>query len=84
MSLMDKKIIVYGIVIVLVLLLMLVSFGVIRIKGIGKEINSNSADAGNYDNLPEKCRPTAGQDIKLWKEHLSHHAQTQDCLKYFN
>jgi len=80
---MNKKLILYGVVIVLVLLLLLISLGIISVNP-GKEINSNSVNTGNYDNLPEKCRPTAGYTEESWKEHLGHHAETQDCLKYFN
>jgi len=80
---MDKKLILYGIVIALILFLLLISLEVIRIN-LGKEINSNSVNTGNYDNLPEKCKPTSGYTEESWKEHLGHHAQTQDCLKYFN
>ena len=39
--------------------------------------------AGDSDNIPEKCQLPAGQDINAWKEHLGHHAETQDCLQYF-
>ena len=35
-------------------------------------------------NIPENCRPPAGQDIASWKEHLGHHEDTKECLKYFN
>ena len=36
------------------------------------------------ENIPENCRPPAGQDIASWKEHLGHHQETKECLKYFN
>lgn len=75
------KTIIYGIVIALILLLALVALGVVKIN-LG-EINGNAAE-GNYGNLPEKCRPTAGYDINSWKEHLGHHAETQECLEYFD
>ena len=81
---MDKKLILYGVVVVLVLLLLLVSLGAIKIKNLGKEGNANPSSFGNYANLPEKCKPTSGYTEESWKEHLGHHAQTQDCLKYFN
>jgi hypothetical protein len=80
--LMDNKIIIYTIAILFVLLLGLVSTGFIKIS-FGEKTNDNSASSGSYANIPEKCRPPAGQDIASWKEHLSHHAETQDCLKYF-
>ncbi len=37
-----------------------------------------------YADLPKKCRVPAGQDVNSWKEHLGHHAETRDCLKYFD
>lgn len=45
---------------------------------------ANTQTDSKYADLPEKCRVPAGQDIASWKEHLGHHAETQDCLKYFN
>ena len=77
------KIILYGILIAFVLMLLLASFGIISVNFGGKTAG-NSVSSGSYDSLPEKCRVPAGQDINSWKEHLSHHAETQDCLKYFN
>ena len=81
---MNKKLIIYGIVIVLVLLLTFISSGVLKVKNLDKEANSNSVSSKSYDNLPEKCKPPPGYTEELWKEHLGHHAETQDCLKYFN
>ena len=78
----NGKTIGYGIAIVLVLLLVLISSGIIKIN-LGEKTSGDS-NAGDYSNIPEKCRPAAGQNINSWKEHLSHHAETQDCLKYFN
>jgi len=71
------KFILWGGVIITVILLAFYSFG-FRIT------SANSASGGNYNNIPEKCRPTVGYDLAGWKEHLGHHAETRDCLKYFN
>ncbi len=43
---------------------------------------SNIAQPG-FENIPENCRPPAGQDLTSWKEHLGHHQETKECLKYF-
>ena len=78
------KVILYILAIAMILLLVLVSFGIINLNFSGK---TNGGAVGssseNYANLPEKCRPTAGYDLDSWKEHLGHHAETQECLKYF-
>ena len=71
------KIILWSSVILAVILLAFYSFGF-------KITNSNLAGGASYNNIPEKCRPQEGQDIQAWKEHLGHHAETKDCLKYFN
>ena len=80
----DGKTIIYGIMIVLVLLLLLASFGVINFN-FGKTTSATEDTAGGeYSNIPEKCRPPSGESISSWKEHLGHHADTQECLKYFS
>ncbi len=76
----DSKAIIYGILIIIILLLILVTFGIINLN-LGKTTGDTAT--GEYNTIPEKCRPPAGQDINSWKEHLSHHSETQDCLQYF-
>jgi len=44
---------------------------------------ASSAVNGEYDDIPDKCKLPKGQDVDSWKEHLGHHAETQDCLQYF-
>ncbi len=81
---MDKKIIGYVIVGLFILLLALGSFGILNFK---KLIVSSSNDNNNIlsnDGLPEKCRVPKGESINSWKDHLGHHPETRDCLKYFN
>ena len=81
---------------VIVILLLLVS-GTFWIFILQKQAHTSPNTGGNsntglttapaddkYSNLPEKCRPPAGTDITQWKEHLGHHAETQECLKYFD
>lgn len=44
-----------------------------------------SSTSSSSQDIPEKCRLPAGQDINSWKEHLGHHKDlTRDCLRYFN
>lgn len=75
----DGKMITYGFAIILVLLLVLYTFGVISFNG-----DTAGRSSGGSSNIPEKCQIPKGQDVNSWKEHLSHHAETKDCLKYFN
>lgn len=75
------KIIAYGVLIALILLLLLVSLGIVNIN-FGK--STENTLSVNNDNIPEKCRLPSGQDIDAWKEHLSHHTETRECLQYFN
>lgn len=49
----------------------------------GHHEDSTSELSGSYSDIPEKCRPPAGQDINSWKEHLGHHQETKECLRYF-
>jgi len=77
------RIILWGIVIAVVILLLFLSLGFGIIKS-GSNGAGGSSSADNYASLPEKCRPPAGQDIAAWKEHLGHHAETQECLQYFS
>lgn len=85
------------IVIVILLLLIFSTFGMFFLDKMTsvsssksateyKEISglTNTQTDSKYADLPEKCRLPAGQDINSWKEHLGHHAETKDCLKYFN
>ena len=73
----DGKAVLYAVAIVLVLVLILASFGVISFSP-GKAASSSESS------MPDKCKVPPGQDINSWKEHLGHHAETKDCLKYFN
>lgn len=86
MLIMDWKSFSYGLLTVFVLLLVMVSFGFVhvnRINMLNTNIISDSTQA-SFSNIPEQCRLPAGQDINSWKEHLGHHAETKECLKYFN
>lgn len=78
----NGKLILYALAIAAILLLALVSLGIVDVNLNGKA-NGNAA-GGSYSNIPEKCRPQGGYDINSWKEHLGHHAETQECLKYFD
>jgi len=50
----------------------------------GNSVLTNTQTEGQYGDLPEKCRLPYGQDVNSWKEHLGHHEDLQECLKYFN
>ena len=78
----NGKLILYALAIAMILLLVLVSLGIVEIN-LGGKSTGNSVGGGSYSNLPEKCKPAAGYDIESWKEHLGHHAETQECFKYF-
>jgi len=81
-----SKIIIWGIAVIVVILLIFASLGfrITRNEAGGSGATGSGSYSNNYASLPEKCRPPAGQDIASWKEHLGHHAETQDCLQYFN
>ncbi|NCN99405.1 hypothetical protein GW923_04480 [Candidatus Pacearchaeota archaeon] len=82
---MDWKSFSYGILAVLVLILAMASFGFAHIGKVGAfSGNAVSAIGTDSGNIPEKCRVPSGQDLGSWKEHLGHHAETQECLKYFD
>ena len=75
-----KKIILYGIVGLIILLLILINFGIINFNSQKNSGNGNI----NYENMPQECRKPDGQDLNSWKEHLSHHQNTLYCLDYYN
>ena len=82
---MDWKSFFYGVLTVFILFLAMSSFGLAhmgKINSLNADIVSGSAQAG-FNDIPEKCRLPAGQDLSSWKEHLGHHAETKDCLDYF-
>ncbi len=74
------KTIVYSILILFILFLLSVSLGIINLKS---DKSPQSAIGEINQDIPEKCQVPSGQDIESWKEHLGHHAETKDCLKYF-
>ena len=74
----EGKSFLYGALIIILLLLATVSMGIIKFNS-GNSVQGESSSSG----MPEKCKVPAGQDVSSWKEHLGHHAETQDCLKYY-
>ena len=81
---MDWKSFSYGILTIFVILLVMASFGYAHIGKVSA-VTSNTIVSGNsLSNIPEKCKVPSGQDVNSWKEHLGHHADTKECLKYFN
>ena len=74
---MEKEKIILWIVIAVLLVIIIFST-------LGFKITRNGASIiGGSGNMPEKCKLPAGQDIQSWKEHLGHHTDTQECLKYY-
>ncbi|MBS3065893.1 hypothetical protein J4229_02495 [Candidatus Pacearchaeota archaeon] len=81
-KLMDKKVLIYGALIAIVLILTLASFGVIKF-GSSSTAGASSSTSINGD-MPEKCKVGAGYNLQSWKEHLGHHAETRECLQYYS
>ncbi|MBS3077203.1 hypothetical protein J4233_02935 [Candidatus Pacearchaeota archaeon] len=71
-------------VVFILLLLVVGTFGMFLLNASHDGPNSAAAQSSSTGDIPEKCRLPSGQDVNSWKEHLGHHAETQDCLKYFN
>lgn len=71
----------YGVMSILLLVLILWSFGLFHIGPLapGAAITRNTISG----DMPEKCKVPAGQDLTSWKEHLGHHAETRECLAYY-
>ncbi|GEM_PF-5551623 len=86
---MDWKSFFYGMLTVSIFLLALASFGIAHLGNINSNGNVNVngnviQNSFDSDGIPQECRTPAGQDTASWKEHLGHHTETKDCLKYFN
>jgi len=49
------------------------------------EVKKNpELDKYRSEDIPEACRlPVYEDNLDWWKQHLSHHQQTWDCLKYY-
>ncbi len=73
-----SKIVLWGIIGALVLILIFYSFGT------GNKFNDDSSksNAGG-GNIPSECQLPDGQELSAWKEHLGHHQETKYCLEYF-
>ena len=74
-------------VIGILLLLLAGTFGMFAFNKSSHNSNTSvanvQADSKSGD-IPEKCKIPDGQNVNSWKEHLGHHAETKECLKYFN
>ena len=84
---MEIKSFFYGVISTALLVLLMTSFGFAHlgsVSSINNIIEDDSASQSSSSSIPEKCRLPAGQDLNSWKEHLGHHQETKDCLKYFN
>ena len=69
---------VYGLLTAGVIALIFTATGIAHVGTINGAATSD--DSGT---IPEKCKTPAGQDVNSWKEHLGHHAETKECLKYY-
>ena len=83
-SFINKKFFIYAGIFVVLFLLLIGSISSINQSSFSNNAVSSSNGGDDYQNLPEKCRPAPGYSIEDWKEHLSHHKNTQDCLQYFS
>jgi len=84
MLIMDWKSFSYGVLTIFILLFAMTSFGLAHVGKVNAINGDTIASDNSLSNIPEKCSVPAGQDIDSWKEHLGHHSETKDCLKYFN
>lgn len=69
----------------IVVIIILLFFGTIIFFGTRSD-NQEAVKSNLYSSsqdIPEKCKVPSGEDINSWKEHLSHHAELQECLNYF-
>lgn len=71
------------IVAITALLLLGIFAGFFAMRSDNQESAKSTSPESSQD-IPEKCRLPAGQDVNSWKEHLGHHADTQECLQYFD
>jgi hypothetical protein len=71
-------------IILIVIAILTAFFLIFSIVNLNKGTPSikTSPNSDKYASIPEKCRPD-GQDIESWKQHLSHHEETKDCIRYF-
>ena len=70
--------------IIILALLLISTFGMFILNSSDNSISVTPQSNSAYGEIPEKCKLPAGQDVNAWKEHLGHHSETQECLKYFN
>lgn len=56
---------------------------VVIIAGYNAFFSPTRNAVASQNNMPEKCQMPAGTTPEKWKEHLGHHAETQECLQYY-
>jgi len=82
----NKKDFLYLVIAIVVLLVVIGLFVSFITKSSKIEKVTNTPDLSQYrsNDIPEDCRlPKYENNIKSWKEHLSHHQPTLYCLDYF-
>ena len=81
---MDWKSFIFGVLTMSIILLALASFGLAHVGKFNSVSGGAVFSSASSAEIPEKCQVPAGQDLASWKEHLGHHAETKECLQYFN
>ncbi len=80
----NENLLILVLAIVILFLLIVGTFGMFLLKSSPNNARSMAAQTGGVsEDIPEECRLPNGQDVESWKEHLGHHAETQECLQYF-
>jgi len=76
----NKKTLVYaGAILILFLLLGSAFSGFLMNRTDSSSVNSKVSSS----DIPKKCVLPEGKGLEEWKEHLGHHADLQECFKYF-
>ncbi|MBU0957570.1 MAG: hypothetical protein KKF56_02035 [Nanoarchaeota archaeon] len=84
---MNKKIILWIVVGIVLVLVISTNLGLFRSSSInGNVVNNGNSDLDKYrsDDIPVDCRlPQYENSVESWKEHLGHHENTLYCLDYY-
>ena len=69
--------------VVIFLILLLVGMSIYKFSESSVKSSNSNLDKYRSASIPQECRLPQEQDLTAWKEHLGHHAETKDCLKYY-
>ena len=79
----NRNLIYIGIIMVVLIGSLFAGFGR-KSENAVKEANDIDLTKYRSEDIPEDCRmPEYENDVKGWKEHLSHHQNTSYCLDYY-